>query len=179
VISHRLEHHRVHLEGLARGIPRPWQLLGDSRQRLDDRWERLASSFAVGLDRRRTRIARIAGELRSPLQRIVLGRSQLQAEERALNAGVQNVLRERRSHLDRVAALLNSFSYQRVLERGFVLVRDAEGTTVTSVTVLRPAAQLSLRFHDGEARVSVVGRQPSASATRRSRADDTNQGRLL
>lgn len=52
--------------------------------------------------------------------------------------------------LARLGQLLDSYSYERVLERGFVLVRDRAGAPVTQASDLKAGERLSLRFADGE-----------------------------
>ena len=79
-----------------------------------------------------------------------------EAGERLARAMQNRLVREqdRKKNLFR---LLNNFSYERVLERGFVLVRDAKARPVTSAGVLKPGMALTLSFHDGEAAAVAVG----------------------
>ncbi len=51
--------------------------------------------------------------------------------------------------------MLESCSYERVLERGFALVWDDAGRAVRSVQRLAPRMALTVRFHDGAAGVTV------------------------
>jgi exodeoxyribonuclease VII large subunit len=57
--------------------------------------------------------------------------------------------------LESLTRLLDSFSYARVLERGFVLAVDTAGHAVTSVAGTRAGQALTLRFRDGDAQVTV------------------------
>jgi len=59
--------------------------------------------------------------------------------------------------LVRVGKLLDSYSYERVLERGFVLVRDKSGAPVTEAAALKPGEKISLRFADGERSATTDG----------------------
>lgn len=167
---------RNRIEGLARGLPKPVQLVEEARQRLDERSERLANALAVGLERRRARLAQLAARLISPGQRIAHERSRLAGEARALAAAIRAFVREQRMHLQQPAALLESYSYQRVLERGFVLVHDRAGQAVTTVTAVKPGMALDLRFHDGVAGAIAEGRaQPPR---RRRKTGEGEQGSL-
>jgi exodeoxyribonuclease VII large subunit len=171
---------RLRLEAMSRGIPKVARLVEEARQRLDDWSERLSNSLAVGLDRRRTEVQRLAGRLVSPGQRIAFEQNRVLAEARALDSAVKVRLQERRRGLDHLAALLDSFSYQRVLERGFALVQDRAGQAVVTVKVLKPGMGLGLRFHDGEAAVTVDGRgTPRKPAPSRTEKSDDGQGTLL
>ncbi len=171
---------RLRLEAMSRGIPKVARLLEEARQRLDDWGERLGNSLAVGLDRRRTQVQQLAGGLVSPEQRIAFERNRVLAEARALDSSAKVFLHEPRRGLDHLAALLDSFSYQRVLERGFALVHDRTGSAVITAKVLKPGMDLGLRFHDGEAAVTVDGPgTPRKRSPRTVRKPDDGQGSLL
>ena len=58
----------------------------------------------------------------------------------------------KRNRLRHAAALLASFSYEKVLERGFAIVQDPAGHLVTSIKALRGGMRLSVRLADGKAR---------------------------
>ena len=84
------------------------------------------------------------------------------------------------------ARLLDGFSYQRVLERGFVLVRDSAGAPLVSVASTAPNMAVSLRFADGEAGARITaggarpGVRPARSAGRKKPpGSDPSQGELL
>ena len=180
-MSRMLEGRRMQVIGLARGLPRPMQLVDEARQRLDDRSERLGNALLVGLHRRRDRLTHMAARLVPPRSRLDQGRSRLEAETRALASAVRVLLREHAVRLGHAAALLESFSYQRVLERGFVLVNDSAGATLTSSRAVRPAMRLTLQFQDGavDAVASGDAAAPMRPPRRRTRPADDDQGSLL
>jgi exodeoxyribonuclease VII large subunit len=148
---------RGRLLAARRGLPNPQTLLAVARQRLDDWTDRLRQGLGVGLDRRRQRVAHAAARLASPAQRIAHGRSRLMGESRALDAALRACLADRSNRLRHAAALLGSFSYERILERGFALVQDRLGHVVTSVAALRPGMGISIRLADGKAEATVNG----------------------
>jgi exodeoxyribonuclease VII large subunit len=74
-------------------------------------------------------------------------------------AGIQRRLGEQAGRLDVLGARLEGASYERVLARGFVLVRDASGHAVTQAASVKPGARLKLVFGDGEVGVVVEGKQ--------------------
>lgn len=59
-------------------------------------------------------------------------------------------MKELHSRLDQLGKLLNSYSYERVLERGFVLVQDEKGLPLASQKKLSKNQPVTLKFHDGE-----------------------------
>lgn len=152
-----LDERRTRLRAAERGLPRPQRLIDEARQRLDDWGERLANGLEVGLDRRRQQLAVAAARLKSPESRLVHARQLLQGEARALDGAIAALVRERLNRFKQAAALLESYSYERVLERGFALVFDRFGRLLTRVEGLRPKTVVRLRFFDGEAAAVIDG----------------------
>jgi exodeoxyribonuclease VII large subunit len=175
-INRSLDERRARLLAAERGLPKPQSLLAVARQRLDDWTERLRQGLFVGLDRRRRRAAHAAAGLASPAPRIAHERSRLAGESRALEAALRVYLRERNNWLRHAADLLASFSYERVLERGFALVQDRLGHVVTSSQALRPRQQVSLRFADGKVGATIDG---DAQIRRSPARTDDGQAKLL
>jgi exodeoxyribonuclease VII large subunit len=175
----------LRLQGLARALPDPERMMGDARQRLDDWAERLANGLSFGIQRRRASLATLAARLPRPNQQITAAQSRLMSETRALSAAFAAALYDGRARFDRAASLLESCSFQRVLERGFVLVRDSSEKPVGSVVELSPGMGISLHFHDGEAaavvekKVSGSGQQPKKKKHIKTSPKADPQGRLL
>ena len=167
---------RARLLAAARGLPKPQNLLAVARQRLDDWGERFRQGLSVGLDRRHRRAAHAAARLTSPGPRIAHERSRLIGEGRALDAALRACLRDRTNRLRHAADLLASFSYERILERGFALVQDRLGHVVTSSEALRPRQQVSLRFADGRAGATI---DADAQLRRPPARTGDDQGKLL
>jgi exodeoxyribonuclease VII large subunit len=85
--------------------------------------------------------------------------------------------------VDSLAALLDSYSYERVLARGFALIRDAADNPVTTAAVVAPGSGLRIQFGDGEVMATATGAaEPPPARRRYSRRDkqqDDKQGKLL
>jgi exodeoxyribonuclease VII large subunit len=181
---------QVRLDGLARGLPDLMGRIEERAQRLDDWAERAANAARNLLGRRRAKVNELAARLPAPALQINEKENRLRAETRALEGAAQRLLPERARELAHVGKMLDSLSYARVLERGFVLVRDTAREPVLSATALTPGMMLSLQFHDGEAPARAEGKdeaegtpQDSLAAPRRRQAKaggkDDKQGRLL
>ncbi len=122
-----------------RHIPDPQGLIAARRGTIDLAGLRLLTALRHGVQRHRDAAAKIA-------PRLTL-------------AGIEQRMRSQRSQLDVLAARLDGASYERVLARGFALVRDARGHAVTSAASAGTHARLRLRFADGEVGVVTEGRQ--------------------
>ncbi len=155
-----LSERRTRLEGLGRGLPDAPSLIGAAAQRLDDWSERLANSARAALRIRQDHVTKLGYQLQPRALDMHVKQSIRQFGE--LGERLVRAIRQRLAHHEEqketLYRLLNNFSYERVLERGFVLVRDAKARPVTSAGVLKPGMELVLRFHDGDAAAVATGR---------------------
>ena len=146
------------------------------RERLAERGGRLDAALARDLRERRTSGARIMARLSPELLRPSLARrtDRLGTLVQRLEAGHVARLERRRARFDAGAKLLQALSYESVLERGFAVIRDADGGPLTRAGQIVPGTSLVLQLADG--RVSAVagkaerggavkGRRRKAAAT--------------
>lgn len=196
-----LERSRRHLMVAERGLPDLPGILGGLRQRMEDRAERLDLALPVLLDRKRGALGRLAPRLPHPREGIATRRAALAALYGRTEAGAQRVLargrtskplvcfspapvrallRENAVRLEGVGARLGSVSYQAVLARGFALVQDAEGATVTAAAEVPAGGRLTLTFADGQVGATADGTAKPPNGRRRGDGrDSAGQGALL
>jgi exodeoxyribonuclease VII large subunit len=169
------EESRLRLEGLARGLPRPGQFIAEKLQSLDGWIDRLANAH-IGYFERRWQAIALA--LPSPRQQIASRGSELAQVEQRLRTAVAGALKDKSQRLalarldrsrlvqaimrlsERLAGLgqlLDSLSYQKVLARGFALIRDSRGQPVLAAAAVAPGAALSIQFTDGAVAVTADG----------------------
>ena len=201
---------KMRLEGLARGLIHPARLLEDMAQRLDGWTERLGQSlkgfFAARTEQvsrasarlvtpqqlihqKHLALAEAASTLRQDTQRVLAVKHQRFAGAMALLRPevLENLLQRGRLRLESLAGLLDSYSYERVLARGFVLVRDAADHAVSSAKAVSAGASLRLQFADGQVPVTATdgadkpppASTPPTSSPAPKRKPDDKQGSLL
>jgi exodeoxyribonuclease VII large subunit len=142
-----LNRHHERITGLARGLPRPQQLVASMAQALDMLGERLQHALPRSLQLRHEKLQRLMASL-SP---------------RFLN---ERLLREEQ-RVNHLAAMLESLNVLSVLKRGFALVKDAGGQVMKSAAAMPEAGAFTVQFHDGE-RVLHAGAAGSPTPTKRS-----------
>lgn len=120
------------VEGLARGLPRPQQLVASMAQALDLLGERLDLALPRSLQVRFEKLQRVSVLLSPRFLRELIAR-----EEKSV------------MHL---GAMLESLNVLSVLKRGFALVKEPGGRVVQSAAAM-PEGALTLQFHDGERQV--------------------------
>jgi exodeoxyribonuclease VII large subunit len=122
------------------------------------------------------RLARLAAQRRARLERAA-GRLSLHAVRARLAGGIGRLaelafraeqalaarVAEKRRRLDGQAQLLSSLSYQRVLQRGFALIRDEAGRTVRSVEMVTTGERLDIEVADGRLAANVTGTTSAAT----------------
>jgi len=154
-ISRLLSQYTDRLEGLNRGLPKPVQLLQTATQRLDDWSERLLAALPVMLSRKEQQLALSANHLKPQLLLNDITKSLARVGElqQRLHIAGTRLLDTKEEKLRNLLSLLESVNYQRVLERGFAMVKDVRGKLVTSVKQAEQEETLSLTFKDGEVTV--------------------------
>jgi exodeoxyribonuclease VII large subunit len=170
---------RMRLEGLARGLPDPQSLLGSAQQRLDDRAERADLALARRLDILRTRVASLGAQLADPTRTLAERRSRVAACAEALGRVVDHFMALAWVRVDTLGGRLEShaLSHEKVLERGYAMVRGAGREVLVAAQNVKPGAPLTLEFYDGEVGATADG-APRRPVRRRS-APDPAQGKLL
>ena len=139
---------------LARGLPNLRRTVEAASQRLDDWSERLGNALRSGLRQRRQRLPK---RLQPPTRAISEARKRIDAGARDLRRAYRDELAGRTKSVAHLGQLLESYSYERVLDRGFALVTAADGGTVTSVAALRPGDDVNIRLKDGSTGARIAG----------------------
>jgi exodeoxyribonuclease VII large subunit len=104
-----------------------------------------------------------------------------------LRASIERMIRTARDRTAAAGQLLESYSYRNVLERGFALVRDADGQPVMRAAQAVSGAAVEIEFFDGKRGAVIDGEDapPAAKSgqkpARRKPSDggDDGQGSLL
>lgn len=185
-------------------LPRPDTLIGDRRQRLDFAGQTLSRGLADRLGGHRATLATARARLRPAAMQARLrdaGRGFSALSARLSARRLIRDLAERRDRADalrlaldragkaattaratRLAALtrtIEALSYQRILDRGYAVVRDGEDRIVTAPDTMRTGDPLTLEFARSKRLAAVVGKagrkQPkgvSKAATKRQEREE-------
>jgi exodeoxyribonuclease VII large subunit len=200
--ARRMNEWRLTVEGLGRGLPDPQRLLQERGQQLDQWAERWANARQPLFGQRRDLIANLGARLKTPGEQIAAARAALQLESTHLRGALRHALErqdrllertvagltrrsleqllDRKAHaLEAIGRLLESYSYDHVLKRGFALVRNATGEPVLAAGGIGPGQRLRLQFHDGEMPVVTEGRAAAPRRPGPGKGGSGGQGSLL
>jgi exodeoxyribonuclease VII large subunit len=160
-LSRLFSERRLHLSGLARGLPDPQDLLGAAAQRLDDRSERLRLAIGARFAAARQRLDLAAAGLRPTVLAadVARARDRFGDVERRMTAAIARCIESKRDATDNFAGRLATHSerHESLLARGYVVVRDGAERVVTDAVKVRPGAALELEFYDGKVGVIAGG----------------------
>src|SRR5450631_3766649 len=160
------ESRRNELRAAARALPARDELLADPRQRLDTLAKRLPRALHANAQLHRTHLTRAAARLTPRLLKLRLARSSeivitlAKRSELAQN----NYLQRRWDRLRNAEQLLEAFSYQGVLARGFALVRDGDGHPLRSAAAVTGQMRLDIEFSDGRVGATADGESAASPA---------------
>jgi exodeoxyribonuclease VII large subunit len=140
------------------GFRRHRDLLGVWQQRLDGLLERVRTAIAAELRAARGRLAAALDRyaFRQWRREIEEKREAIAALREQLKAAAVPILHQRRSRLTALQEHLRALSPRRVLERGYCLVRAADGTLVRVADSLGVGDDLTIEFSRGEADARVT-----------------------
>jgi exodeoxyribonuclease VII large subunit len=164
---------RASLEAASARLPDLPSILGNARIRADDRAHRLALSGPNLVAAKRAMLQRAERHLQAPDTMIGARRHQVElASLRLLTAlrhavqiargqaarllprlspnSIESRLKAQHAGLAVLRAQLEGASYERVLARGFALVRHRKGGPVTAASAVKPGSRLTISFADGD-----------------------------
>nr|WP_319530949.1 exodeoxyribonuclease VII large subunit [uncultured Cohaesibacter sp.] len=121
------------------------------KDRVEDRGNRLQKSLIASTETRRARLDSTAIRLRAGLVTERTGNHKRRLADLGARLTNSSMLthRQMRSQLAAASRLLDSLSYKGVLDRGFVMVRDRDGSPIRRAELVDPGQGLSLQFADG------------------------------
>jgi exodeoxyribonuclease VII large subunit len=124
-------------------LPSMTQILSRAAERLAERDKALRAAMRFTHSRARETLTR-------------QGETIIRMEKSAEQA-IRRQLESQSNRLDRAAKLLDAYSYQGVLDRGYALVQDDRGHVVRSKDAVSAGQGVSLTFADGERAAVIAG----------------------
>lgn len=131
------------------------------RQNLHEALQRARRLLEAQLANARLRLHNLTLQLsrRSPLARIRSDRQRLDELQRRAFSAVLHRLRVQHTHIYGLSQRLHALNPMAILQRGYAIVSQVDGTVVRSVSQVRHGDELKVRLSDGEfeAQVSHIG----------------------
>ena len=148
VTEHLLKEQENILTGLTRLIPPLEQTVEEYSQRLDDRCERMDGAFKFFFQNTKNFLKASGMRLVRPDVLLEQNNSRLIQAALPLEGLIKSFTLQAENRFQTASRLLESFSYERILERGFVLALTPQGIPVTSARQAMEQQELLLKFTD-------------------------------
>lgn len=142
---------------------------------------RLAPALSASQSRHAVRLSNAAQRLRpEPIAQNLARQSQAisQSAERSQQA-ILRKLQKDEARLKKAAQLLDAYSYQGVLERGYVLLQNEEGEVVRSKGKVKAGEGVTLTFADGQRKAVIDGAVKKTTKPAPKKTPATPQGDLF
>ncbi len=165
------------ITGLVRGLPPLEQIIAEHEQKIDDRTERLNNAILTAVGIKTADLERCKNRLAKPDLMLSNAKNALLQLKQPMENAVKNLLIHSQNSLETAERLLESCSYERVLERGFALVLDSASRPVSCAADAAKKSNLNLKFADGT--VSVTTSLSPKKTHSPKRTDDGQQEMLL
>ncbi|SDE06795.1 Exodeoxyribonuclease VII large subunit [Auraticoccus monumenti] len=145
--------------------------VGEERLRVQQARERMRRALQQRLDREQHRLDELRRRpvLTDPLASFELRHEQLVGMRQRLHRAVEHALQREHTAVEHLLARARSLSPLATLERGYAVLADADGHTVSSVRGLEPQASVRAWLRDGTADLVVTATSPDPTAVQEDR----------
>lgn len=151
--------------GLRHVVARQQDRLNSTAQRLPGAAQKEARRHRQDLEKLAVRLT-----IRPVLQNMTRQQDRLRGTASRLPVVARSVLRDQRQRLSALDRVHQSFDHSRVLDRGFVLVRDTAGVLITHKAQAEKAGALELEFSDGKLPLGAGPSGPKARPSRKGKS---------
>ncbi|HAU28524.1 MAG TPA: exodeoxyribonuclease VII large subunit [Rhodospirillaceae bacterium] len=134
---------------LSRSLSSPTTAIATFARRCDDAGARLQMALKNGMDRQRSSTHALALRLPDMLPRIIQAKTSLALPARRLDPAMTRIGEQAQQRLTLAASLLEGYSPQHVLRRGYAMVSATSGEILTSASDAAAAPRMTLTFADG------------------------------
>ncbi len=149
-MTRTLSEYRHKLDAQSKGLGDPAKLLDIKAQNLDHVGQTLGRIYTQYLSHKRERLITHSAALRDPKALLNDAAKTLTRWSEQLTATGSKITQNAGQNLKSISSLLEAYSFENTLQRGYALVRAPDGTAVTSAAAAQNHAALSLQFKNNE-----------------------------
>lgn len=149
-INRLLSENRQKTETLNARLGDPSRLLETHLQRLDHTGEKLANVFTRYLDVKRLPLIESSAKIKHPKERIADAQRNLERWSEQLGSVQRKITYDHEQKLNYLAKMLEAYSFENVLKRGFSVIRNSDGKIVSSASNIKNSDILDIQFQNNE-----------------------------
>lgn len=141
-----LSEKKQHIQTLSARLGTPDHLIETQSQSLDRLSDRLNHSFSHFISHKKQALVEHSARLRAPNHLVQDKTNQLNRWSEQLETARTKMLQPAQEHLTYLGKMLEAYSIENVLNRGFAAVMDDKGNVVTTPDNLKNGDEITLRF---------------------------------
>lgn len=153
-LARLVEVSKSHLSQLIRHLRSVRHYIDQYAQKFDHLHDRFAASLKSLAQTKTHQFAFLTSKLLSPKNLIAQSKQRLQTETRSLKNVLKPILNTNIQHLAQLQRLMDSLSFQRVLDRGFALIQSKDGKLLTTTAAVKAEDTITIRLKDGEVKAA-------------------------
>ncbi|HOO81730.1 MAG TPA: exodeoxyribonuclease VII large subunit [Alphaproteobacteria bacterium] len=166
-----LSEHRHKIESLSARLGDPARLLETQTQRIDHLSYKLSGLFSRFLDTKKHALSEQTARLRHPRERLAEASQNLSRWNEHLETLSLKLTREPTQKLDHLGKMLEAYSFENILQRGFSVVRDEKGTLIPDASNIHPNQVLDIQFRNqGHIQAITTSKKASKPKTKKRKA---------
>jgi len=150
LIQNKLSKESIQLQGVARALPSPQQMLDQVMLRLDDWGDRLYNAYNVMLRVKNQRLLMTKDRLRAPTSVIEKYKDHLETAYVKMCVESKRYFQGAEEKLAQQVCALENSSYNSILKRGFSLVTSKDGQVINSASKFKEVGCGTINFADGK-----------------------------
>lgn len=188
-ITRLLNQYRERITSFARGLKDPLRLLEQKQQAFDFVAHKLGSAFEKGLVTKRTALLETASKIRHPKDQLQKAQQSLGYQATNLQKASKRLIEPFETKLKGLSRMLESLSFERVLDRGYAVVMNAQNTPISTPDAVKEGDALTIKFKDKKELEAIAGKggnknssEPQKTATKKPKkklTPPTDQGDLF
>ncbi|MDR1365853.1 MAG: exodeoxyribonuclease VII large subunit [Holosporales bacterium] len=142
------------LQNTVKRLPASWQVVGFSVQKLDHMFDTVKSRVLSHYEQRKHSLIKALALFYARKPDIICFERNVHETYGKLSVICKDLLNSKIFYIERLSGLLDSFCYQKTLERGFAVISSADGKVVSTSDIAMSCNQIHITFKDG--RISAV-----------------------
>lgn len=191
-LTRRLEDKSASLRLQSKGLGDPTKLLDIKTQQLDRIAESLTYKVQSIISERQNKIVSVGGRLKNPKDLIQQKKMMVERWGDQLTAHRMRMFERPETRLAHAGKMLEAYSFQNVLKRGYTVVRGEDGQVLTQPESLSAGQNVALEFYGGKTRSAVISggdakiapaprkkEKPAKKKSASSQSKDTSQQSLF
>lgn len=147
-VTRLLNENRHKIESLNARLGDPSRLLETQTQRIDHLSDKLSGLFNRFLDAKKHTLIERTARLRHPQDRLRDANQNLTRWSEQLESLSLKLTRDKTQKLDHLGKMLDAYSFEKVLERGFCVIRNEKGNLIPDADKIHTNQKIDIQFRE-------------------------------